>query len=885
MTAITYRASKLSAIIVLHLGVLLCSSCAAAANMTKTDHPIDEVCSNTTCSIHQKQEYVHVHSSEKEEGKVSSSGSIVSTSRSYHLRGLNQFCDLCPTYEPNATPKPNAHELIVDGIPGSISCQDGFRYVEEYYLPSDFPDSPRTTCDDKLRAIQSDFCGIPGLGGGRLEKLLDDNKNIPAELICSDSPKDRCGFDSYDKEWGCIWTYRACTWEFSSESCTHGLTSNEIIFFGLSDDDLNVCSMASSDVECWSTPVSDEHCGSFAGMERDSVCYDIADKQTCEQSSTVVSEPCEWYEKDYGRETMFPSCCDYEYNPPSAGTLWCEEAGDGSWTFVADGRTVTSAVNGLTCDDYFSTKYKHMFHSRDALLGSALYADIVPEMDAACCVPPTNQPTAPPSSSPTHGLVPGSSDPPTNRPTLAPSPLTDAPTGPPTCDALDVFGTEMVYVPDPGKGSSNWYSEWNEYREVQSPPTTIDPVDARVELRMQGTVLFSKGSAILTDNAQLFIRSREPASWESLEFTGFARYLQDGAISPGSGFNMIAPTNYKGPQDDDDCNSRYYQVQIRRDDGRVAIWKRGFKRAQTLKKHRVVESLSNSSLRTWVGMKIVVLAVGNDSVKLEVYVDPGSGWQQVFSFVDEPGSWATTSDIPSDCGFDRDDVVSGGKNFVGVGNFVSLGAKVEWKDVTIRNVLPTTFEEVCGDDTMDVADEVILTEQPSPLPMTNYANEESGSPTSSPFPGKVDASSSTTESQDGSSLLIIYDPTKQLSGESGQSEVRASEQPEESEQTTVENSEQTTVENSEQIEAEISSGGSCGMMCFLEANLTTLIGATAALLGVFLAGGGFLFWRRNRAKEDSEDGSIASGDYGVKETPTTPRNTNGGPADVAWLTF
>ena len=80
------------------------------------------------------------------------------------------------------------------------------------------------------------------------------------------------------------------------------------------------------------------------------------------------------------------------------------------------------------------------------------------------------------------------------------------------------------------------------------PPVGADPQDDRTEVRGTGNITISSGSATLTNSAELYMRAKAAGSpspgFENIEFTGYARYVQDGDVKPASGFNMIAPTNY-----------------------------------------------------------------------------------------------------------------------------------------------------------------------------------------------------------------------------------------------------------------------------------------------------------------------------------------------------
>lgn len=869
ITIMIHHASSRRSILLFVVVGLLSLACgsrgsiASSGPSSSADGKIEYGCFDTECSIREKLNYIARRSYEYE--KVYGNGQIDSTSGGSkpsrfgaNLRGLSEpppFCDLCSQFNPSAYLKDGAENIIVNGLPGNISCQEALDYwLSIYYLPSGLFNSPRTTCENKVQAMQRDFCGVPG-HFKTFEGLLDKNdRSVPPELICSDSTKDRCAFDSHDKELQCFWSRRQCTWD--GTSCKHGLTSNEIEFFNIPERDLNVCSLASSPQECYSTPLSDWHCGSFAGMERDNVCFEIADEQTCEQSSVVVSESCEWYEKEYGRETMFPSCCNYEYTQPYGGERWCEEAGDGSYTYVADGRTVPSAFDGLSCDDYFVTKYKPEYQSREALLKSELYADKVPEMDAACCVPPTNPPTTPPTMQPS------------NRPTSALPASGEGPTGPPTCNPLDVFDNENVYLPDQSKKESDWYPRWDGgSRELQSPPMTRDPSDDLVEVRGQGSVLIANGSAILVDSAQFYIRSEQPNAFENVEITGWARYLEDGKVFPSSGFNLIAPTNYQGPGDDD-CNYRYYQVQIRRDNGRVAVWKRAARAsgAQTPKRHFDVASLSSASLLNWIGMKFVVLAVDDDTVRLELYVDIGNGWEQAFSFIDKHGLWATTSDLPSDCDAGREDAIVGEKNYVGVTNFGHDGSMVEWKNVTVRNIVSEKYED-CEDGSTGSAEEDKVTGAPVPSPTLEPVAEASSSPTPFPTPAEGEPSAETsaepttretdlTTKSDGET-----DPPANMTDDAGSSE---SVDPRESEE-----------------------NGAEGSVRLGKTNGTTLMAATCAVVALAAAGGLVCVCRRRyQTKAGFDESDDINSENDVVGSVPVSRNIDADPGgSPAWLAF
>mmetsp|Transcript_15847 Transcript_15847/g.34434 ORF Transcript_15847/g.34434 Transcript_15847/m.34434 type:complete len:894 (-) Transcript_15847:69-2750(-) len=855
-------ASRLSVLLSVVLGLLSLAygsrgSIASSRPSSSVDGNVEYGCFDTDCSIREKLNYIALRSSayEKVYGNEQidiNSGGTKPGGFGAYLRGLSQsppFCDLCPQFHPAAKLKEDAENIIVNGLPGDISCQEALDYwLTMYYLPPGLFNSPRTTCDDKVQSMQRDFCGVSGLHK-TFEAVLDrDDRSVPPELICSDSKKDRCAFDTHDKELQCFWSRRQCTWD--GTSCKHGLSSSEIEFFNIPERDLNVCSFASSQQECYSTPLSDWHCGSFAGMERDNVCFGITDEQTCAQSSVVVSESCEWYEKEYGRETMFPSCCDYEYTQPYGGERWCEEAGDGGYTYVADGRTVPSAFDGVSCDDYFVTKYKPEYQSRGALLDSELYKEKVSEMDAACCVPPTPPPTVQPPDLPASG---------------------EGPTGSPTCNPLDVFGNENVYFSDQSKKELDWYPGWDGRNlELQSPPMIRDPSDDLAEVRGQGTVLIANGSAILVDSAQLYIRSKQPNAFEYVEITGRARYLEDGKVFPSSGFNLIAPTNYQGPGDDD-CNFRYYQVQIRRDNGRVAVWKRAARAsgAQTPKRHFDVESLSSSSLLNWIGMKFVVLAIGNDAVRLELYVDVGNGWEQAFSFIDKHGLWATTSDLPSDCDAGRDDAIVGGKNYVAVTNFGSGGSKVEWKGITVRNIVSEKYED-CEDRSTGSAEEDKLTGAPVPSPTPEPVAKPSPPPTLYPTPAEDKPSQEPSAGPSAETTLRETDVTTQSDGETDPS-VNMTDAAGSPESFDPRESEENGAESSDRLG---------------KTNGTTLMSATSAVVALAAAGGLVCVCRRRyRAKAGFDKNNDITDENDVVDNVPVSRNIDADPeGSPAWVT-
>lgn len=274
---------------------------------------------------------------------------------------------------------------------------------------------------------------------------------------------------------------------------------------------------------------------------------------------------------------------------------------------------------------------------------------------------------------------------------------------PKSCGPRDMFGHEMMYHSDASKTTLDWHASWENLRTLSSPPVGADPQDDRTEVRGTGNITISSGSATLTNSAELYMRAKAAGSpspgFENIEFTGYARYVQDGDVKPASGFNMIAPTNYSGPRDDG-CNSRYYQAQIRRDNGKVSFFKRGSKNSYSARNQASLPSMTGSSLSDWIGMKFVVLSNHEgeeDMTLLELYVDlgDGKGWRLAHSFEDKAAEWKTTKDIPAECGAANDDHIFGEKNYVGISNIGNEETMVEWRQLNIRNVSPEKY--LCAD--------------------------------------------------------------------------------------------------------------------------------------------------------------------------------------------
>ncbi len=139
------------------------------------------------------------------------------------------------------------------------------------------------------------------------------------------------------------------------------------------------------------------------------------------------------------------------------------------------------------------------------------------------------------------------------------------------------------------------------------------------------------------------------------------------------------------------------------------IWHTG---GYTASKHTKVNIINNSILGRWIGWKVVIYNINNNSdVKMESYLDDrkNNNWTKVENLVDN-GSWnATSSDrefYSANCNKPRDYVVTNSGPIVG---FRSDYIKWNFKDLSVREIQPpsvvlktaniTNFLSTKSDDT------------------------------------------------------------------------------------------------------------------------------------------------------------------------------------------
>jgi hypothetical protein len=173
--------------------------------------------------------------------------------------------------------------------------------------------------------------------------------------------------------------------------------------------------------------------------------------------------------------------------------------------------------------------------------------------------------------------------------------------------------------------------------------------------------------------------------WKNVEMTGYFK-LNEG----NDQFTLVAR---QGPtyNDDGGCGAYgYYGMLSAEGDAffKKKLFHHGGYTDRTAVEENVVDDLGDR----WVGIKLAAYDLGDDEVKLELWVDDGdeeNNWKKVTEYVDD-GDWETNG---SDCDRDGDETIDEGTR----GGFRVDDSEFEFKKLSIREI-DADQGAVVGDD-------------------------------------------------------------------------------------------------------------------------------------------------------------------------------------------
>jgi len=308
----------------------------------------------------------------------------------------------------------------------------------------------------------------------------------------------------------------------------------------------------------------------------------------------------------------------------------------------------------------------------------------------------TEMPTVRPSSSPVVAseapTSSPSSSPVTFSPTLSPAsmPLQATTTTqpsmvsrPPTCNMYDGFGVQMIYrgiSNDPFLLQKDWDSgSWYEHnRTISSPLVSTDPFDSRLQIGGSGGVSIADGKATLSQTPSLFIEnagSPDKYGWSDVEFTGYAKMLEDLDPKGNTGINMLVRTNHQLVVAGDGCDASLYWAHVNYVTGQASFTKEYFHDDEAIARSGRVtfdigEFSSGLPIDSWIGFKFVAYTTHGENVKLELYTDISGDneWAEVAAYTDKPGEWNATGPFPSTCNHTDGDTILGRRRYCALFN-------------------------------------------------------------------------------------------------------------------------------------------------------------------------------------------------------------------------
>jgi len=257
--------------------------------------------------------------------------------------------------------------------------------------------------------------------------------------------------------------------------------------------------------------------------------------------------------------------------------------------------------------------------------------------------------------------------------------------------AMDKFGVAKIYPTT--DGGNEWYVNMNDPRN--------DP-----DFRNLGNVHFSKNSdgswQIYADQIRMEAWSPENQKWRNVEITEYAKIE--------SGSNELLQMYSRGGHHTsrDPCLGSAYKARLYGDG--TAAWNKEITHPAYAGNRGVMSATTDSLEGRWIGFKAVIYNfVGNDGnsyVRLESYIDDDvtdsdgnlivkNNWK-LASVYEDKGGWATSnSDFDSNCGRDRDEILTsaGGNPTQNIAAFRSDDLTWSFKYLSVREIDPILTQQ------------------------------------------------------------------------------------------------------------------------------------------------------------------------------------------------
>lgn len=268
----------------------------------------------------------------------------------------------------------------------------------------------------------------------------------------------------------------------------------------------------------------------------------------------------------------------------------------------------------------------------------------------------------------------------------------------PTVEGKDLFGIDKIYPTK--EGGQEWYVDMkNPFSDNLFSSTFERDITRETDgsWRVSGpAVRLNVGTP---SNAEV---------WKNIEITGYAKVIDSVSSSAANDSRADDSDNGEGEEKDfasdlewrarggrhnheNPCDGTAYTGTIDID-GNVR-WKKEIWHTGGYTDERAVEKVTDSILGRWIGWKVVMYNINNNStaVKLESYLDDKNNneWRKVTDLVDDGGWYADSSDqefYSADCGRPKDYIITNGGPIV---TFRSDNTIWNFKNLSVREISPS----------------------------------------------------------------------------------------------------------------------------------------------------------------------------------------------------
>lgn len=268
----------------------------------------------------------------------------------------------------------------------------------------------------------------------------------------------------------------------------------------------------------------------------------------------------------------------------------------------------------------------------------------------------------------------------------------------PTVEGKDFFGIDKIYPTK--EGGQEWYVDMkNPFSDNLFSSTFERDITRETDgsWRVSGpAVRLNVGTP---SNAEV---------WKNIEITGYAKVIDSVSSSAANDSRADDSDNGEGEEKDfasdlewrarggrhnheNPCDGTAYTGTIDID-GNVR-WKKEIWHTGGYTDERAVEKVTDSILGRWIGWKVVMYNINNNStaVKLESYLDDKNNneWRKVTDLVDDGGWYADSSDqefYSADCGRPKDYIITNGGPIV---TFRSDNTIWNFKNLSVREISPS----------------------------------------------------------------------------------------------------------------------------------------------------------------------------------------------------